>query len=63
LESVMEVLGDKQKGLARMTQVVVQGAEALEAIEAAIEDRFAEVQKQKEARERVQVARSLVQPW
>ncbi|KAJ2698156.1 hypothetical protein H4R19_005612, partial [Coemansia spiralis] len=63
LESVMEVLGDKQKGLARMTQVVAQDAEAIEAIEGAIEDRFAEVQKQKEARERVQVARSLVQPW
>ncbi|KAJ1727283.1 hypothetical protein LPJ61_004655 [Coemansia biformis] len=63
LESVMEVLGDKQKGLARMTQVVAQDAEAIEAVEGAIEDRFAEVQKQKEARERVQVARSLVQPW
>ncbi|KAJ2782451.1 Nucleoporin nup57 [Coemansia javaensis] len=63
LESVMRMLSDKQKGLARMTQIVAQDAEAIGSIEAAIGDRFDEVQKQKEARERVQVARSLAQPW
>ncbi|KAJ2610491.1 hypothetical protein H4S08_003586 [Coemansia sp. RSA 1365] len=63
LDSVMKVLGDKQRGLARMTQVVSQDTESIECIEHAIEDRHADVLKQREAQERVQVARSLVQPW
>ncbi|KAJ2808871.1 hypothetical protein H4R20_000564 [Coemansia guatemalensis] len=63
LESVMKVLGDKQRGLARMTQVVSQDAESIECIERAVEDRHTEVLKQREAQERVQVARSLVHPW
>ncbi|KAJ2500589.1 Nucleoporin nup57 [Coemansia sp. RSA 1972] len=63
LESVIKVLDDKQRGLAHMTQVISQGTESIDHIEGAIEDRYVEAQKQKEARERAQVARSYAQPW
>ncbi|KAJ2392150.1 Nucleoporin nup57 [Coemansia sp. RSA 2611] len=63
LESVVKLLDDKQRGLARMTQVISQDAEAIDYIESTIEDRYAEVQKQKEARERAQAARAFAQPW
>ncbi|KAJ2723078.1 Nucleoporin nup57 [Coemansia sp. D1744] len=63
LESVIKVLDDKQRGLAHMTQVISQGTESIDRIEGAIEDRYVEAQKQKEARERAQVARSYAQPW
>ncbi|KAJ2252006.1 hypothetical protein GGH98_003131, partial [Coemansia sp. RSA 454] len=61
--SVIKVLDDKQRGLAHMTQVISQGTESIDRIEGAIEDRYVEAQKQKEARERAQVARSYAQPW
>ncbi|KAJ2358392.1 hypothetical protein GGF43_000841 [Coemansia sp. RSA 2618] len=63
LEAVVKVLDDKQRGLARMTQVISQGTDDIDQIEGAIEDRYVEVQKQKEARERAQAARSFAQPW
>ncbi|KAJ2234265.1 Nucleoporin nup57 [Coemansia sp. RSA 1722] len=63
LESVMKMLSEKQRGLAHLTQVVSQDAQSLEQVEDAIEERFVEVQKQREARERAQVAKSFVLPW
>ncbi|KAJ2003034.1 hypothetical protein GGI04_003112 [Coemansia thaxteri] len=63
LESVMRMLGEKQRGLAHLTQVMSQSAQSIEAIESAIEERYNDLQKQKEARERAQIARSLVRPW
>ncbi|KAI9502220.1 nucleoporin complex subunit 54-domain-containing protein [Coemansia spiralis] len=63
LESVMRMLSEKQRGLARMTQVVSLDTQSIESIESAIEERYVELQKQKEARERAQVSKSLVRPW
>ncbi|KAJ2780231.1 hypothetical protein GGI15_003606 [Coemansia interrupta] len=63
LEAVMRVLSEKQRGLAHMTQVVSQDAQALDEAEGAIDERYAEAQKQREARDRAQVSKSLVLPW
>ncbi|KAJ1849659.1 hypothetical protein LPJ70_000327 [Coemansia sp. RSA 2708] len=48
---------------ALLESVISQDAEAIDYIESTIEDRYAEVQKQKEARERAQAARAFAQPW
>ncbi|KAJ2745333.1 Nucleoporin nup57 [Coemansia sp. BCRC 34301] len=63
LESVMKMLNEKQRGLAHLTQVVSQDSQAIDGIESAIEERFNDVQKQKDARERAQLARPLTRPW
>ncbi|KAJ2519229.1 Nucleoporin nup57 [Coemansia sp. RSA 1939] len=63
LESVMKVLSEKQRGLARMTQIMSLGAQSIEKIEGAIEERYVELQKQKEAKERAQISKSLARPW
>ncbi|KAJ1840937.1 Nucleoporin nup57, partial [Coemansia sp. RSA 2703] len=63
LEAVMRALSEKQRGLAHMTQVVSQDAQALDEVEGAIDERYAEAQKQREARDRAQVSKSLVLPW
>ncbi|KAJ1905792.1 Nucleoporin nup57, partial [Coemansia sp. IMI 209127] len=63
LESVMKMLGEKQRGLARMTQIISLDAQSIEDVEGAIEERYMDLQKQKEARERAQISKSLVRPW
>ncbi|KAJ2085312.1 Nucleoporin nup57, partial [Coemansia sp. S100] len=63
LESVMRMLNEKQRGLAHLTQVVSQDSQAIDTIEYAIDERYSDVQKQKEAHERAQVTRSLARPW
>ncbi|KAJ1727485.1 Nucleoporin nup57 [Coemansia sp. Benny D160-2] len=62
LESVMKVLSEKQRGLARMTQIMSLGAQSIEKVEGAIEERYVELQKQKEAKERAQISKSLAPP-
>ncbi|KAJ2695712.1 hypothetical protein H4218_005096 [Coemansia sp. IMI 209128] len=63
LESVMKMLSEKQRGLAHLTQVVSQDSQTIDNIQAAIDERHNDVQKQKDAHERAQVARSLTRPW
>ncbi|KAJ1885940.1 Nucleoporin nup57, partial [Kickxella alabastrina] len=63
LETVMKMLNEKQRGLSHMTQVISQDAQALDAIEGAIEEQYIDVQKQREIRERAQAAKSLGRPW
>ncbi|KAI7825563.1 hypothetical protein BX661DRAFT_184821 [Kickxella alabastrina] len=63
LEAVMKMLNEKQRGLSHMTQVISQDAQALDAIEGAIEEQYIDVQKQREIRERAQAAKSLGRPW
>ncbi|KAJ1672374.1 Nucleoporin nup57 [Coemansia sp. RSA 1694] len=63
LEAVMKMLSEKQRGLAHLTQVVSQDSQAIDSIEGAIEERYNDVQKQKDARERAQLARPLARPW
>ncbi|KAJ1932206.1 hypothetical protein GGF37_007132 [Kickxella alabastrina] len=57
------MLNEKQRGLSHMTQVISQDAQALDAIEGAIEEQYIDVQKQREIRERAQAAKSLGRPW
>ncbi|KAJ2811854.1 Nucleoporin nup57 [Coemansia furcata] len=63
LESVMKMLSEKQRGLAHLTQVVSQDSQVIDTIEDAIEVRYNDVQKQRDAREQAQVAGSLIRPW
>ncbi|KAJ2848150.1 Nucleoporin nup57 [Coemansia brasiliensis] len=63
LDAVVRVLEDKQRGLAQMTQIISKDATSIDEIEQAIEDKYLEAQKQKEAREHAQIAKSFAQPW
>ncbi|KAJ1749442.1 Nucleoporin nup57 [Coemansia sp. RSA 1821] len=63
LDSVVRALEDKQRGLAQMTQLISQDANSIDEIEQAIEDKYLDAQKQKEAREHAQIAKSFAHPW
>ncbi|KAJ1954165.1 hypothetical protein GGI12_005855 [Dipsacomyces acuminosporus] len=63
LQSVMKVLSEKQRGLAQLSLIVSQDTQSMDDMERVLEERYTDVQRQKEVHERAQAAKSLVRPW